>query len=80
MHDVEGLDRTYARCNVIYSRNHTMLVAGTKDSPRDHWDELKLTFNLNAESLRYRNANTSLQANPQSRSLVGHYLAGSVIL
>jgi hypothetical protein len=50
------------------------------DSPQDYWEYLKLTFNLTAENLIYRNAHESLQANPQITSLVGHYIAGSVIL
>jgi hypothetical protein len=45
----------------IYIRNTTMFVSGTKDFPQDHWDDLKIPFNLTAESLRYRNADKALQ-------------------
>jgi hypothetical protein len=38
-----------------------MFVSGTKDFPQDHWDDLKIPFNLTAESLRYRNADKALQ-------------------
>jgi hypothetical protein len=61
MTDVAGLDRAYARENGIYIRNNTMFVSGTKDFPQDHWDDLKIPFNLTAESLRYRNADNALK-------------------
>jgi hypothetical protein len=86
MTDVEGLDRAYARDNGIYIRNNTMFVSGTKDFPQDHWDDLKIPFNLTAESLRYRNADKALKnnelLNPDQKitSLVGHSLGGAVIL
>ena len=60
MTDVEGLDRAYARDNGSCIRNNTMVVSGTKDFPQDHWDDLKIPFNLTAESLRYRNADKAL--------------------
>jgi pimeloyl-ACP methyl ester carboxylesterase len=87
MTDVEGLDRAYARENGIYIRNNTMFVSGTKDFPQDHWDDIsKISFNLTAESLRYRNADKALKnnelLNPDQKitSLVGHSLGGSVVL
>jgi pimeloyl-ACP methyl ester carboxylesterase len=63
-----------------------MFVSGTKDFPQDHWDDLKIPFNLTAESLRYRNADQALKHNEllnpeqQITSLVGHSLGGSVVL
>jgi pimeloyl-ACP methyl ester carboxylesterase len=63
-----------------------MFVSGTKDFPQDHWDDLKIPFNLTAESLRYRNADKALKnnelLNPDRKitSLVGHSLGGAVIL
>ena len=40
-----------------------MVVSGTKDFPQDHWDDLKIPFNLTAESLRCRNADKALTNN-----------------
>jgi hypothetical protein len=40
-----------------------MFVSGTQDFPQDHWDDLKIPFNLTAESLRYRNADKALNNN-----------------
>ena len=63
MTDVEGLDRAYARANGIYIRNIIMFVSGTKDFPKGHWDDLKIPFDLTAESLRSRNADKALTSN-----------------
>ena len=64
-----------------------MFVSGTKDWPHDHRDDLKIPFNLTAESLRYRNADKTLTNNaallyPDQNvtSLVSHSLGGSVVL
>lgn len=77
---VEGLGRAYVRDNGIFIRNTTMCVARTKDFPQDHWGDLKIPYNLTAESLRYRSVDKALTDNQQLTSLVGHSLAGSVIL
>jgi hypothetical protein len=80
MTDIQGLDKAYARDNGIYTRINTMFVAGTKDFPQDHWDDLQIPVSLTAESLRYRNADKSLNDNPHIPSLGGHSLGGAVIL
>ena len=43
--DVEGLQRAYARDNGIYIRNNIMFVAGTKDFPLNHWDDITKNTN-----------------------------------
>ena len=59
--DVEGLQRAYARTNGVYIRNNTMFVAGTKDFPQDHWDDVsKIPFRATNNSLRYINADKAL--------------------
>ena len=64
-----------------------MFVAGTKDFPQDHWDDLtKIPTNTVYNTLRYINADKALKQNdalyPDHKitSLVGHSLAGSVVL
>ena len=64
-----------------------MFVAGTKDFPQDHWDDVtKIPTNTVYNTLRYINADKALKQNdalyPDHKitSLVGHSLAGSVIL
>ena len=62
--DVEGLQRAYARTNGVYIRNNTMFVAGTKDFPHDHWDDVsKLPCQTTNNSLRYINADKALKQN-----------------
>ena len=62
--DVEGLQRAYARTNGIYIRNNTMFVAGTKDFPQDHWDDVtKIPTNTVYNTLRYINADKALNNN-----------------
>jgi hypothetical protein len=80
MTDVQSLDKAYSRDTGLYIRNDTMLVAGTKDFPQDHWDELKIPFNLTPESLRYRNADNAFKYNPPITSVVGYALGVAVIL
>ena len=64
-----------------------MFVAGTKDFPQDHWDDItKIPTNTAYNTLRYINADKALQNNdllyPDHKitSLVGHSLAGCVVL
>ena len=85
--DVEGLQRAHASDSGIFIRNHTMFVASTKDFPQDHWDDVsKIPTNTVYNTLRYINADKALKQNdalyPDHKitSLVGHSLAGSVVL
>ena len=62
--DVEGLQRASARTNGVYIRNNIMFVAGTKDFPQDHWDDVsKIPFQATNNSLRYLNADKALKQN-----------------
>ena len=60
--DVEGLQRAYARTSGVYIRNRTMLVAGPKDFPQDHWDDLtKIPTTTVYTTLRCINADKALK-------------------
>ena len=84
--DVEGLQRAYARENGVYIRNNTMFVAGSRDAQDWYDDFTKIPFNRTNKALRYINADKALKQNdelyPDNKitSLVGHSLAGSVVL
>ena len=59
--DAEGLQRAYARTNGVYIRNNTMFVAGTKDFPQDHWDDVtKIPTNTVYNTLRHINTDKAL--------------------
>ena len=84
--DVEGLQRAYARQSGVYIRNNTMFVAGSRDTQDWYDDFTKIPFNKTYNALRYINADKALKQNdalnPDNKitSLVGHSLAGSVVL
>ena len=60
--DVEGLQRAYARTDGVYIRNNTMFVAGTKDFPQDHWDDVtKIPTTTVYNTLRYISADKALK-------------------
>ena len=42
--DEEGLKRAYNTINGLYQHNNKLFIAGTKDFPHDHIDDLKLPF------------------------------------
>ena len=71
----------------MYVRNTSMVVAGTKDFPRDAWDDVsKLPFQTTYNSPRSINAdkalynNDSLCPDHKITSIVGHALGRSVVL
>ena len=87
MSNVEGLQRAYARTSGVYIRANTMFVAGTKDFPQDHFDDLTHIPTITVyNTLRCINAGKALNTNnllyPDHKlaSLVGHSLAGSAVL
>ena len=42
--DEEGLERAYDTRDGLYQHYNTLFIAGTKDFPADHIDDLKLPF------------------------------------
>ena len=42
--DEEGLKRAYETRDGLYQHYNKLFIAGTKDFPQDHIDDLKLTF------------------------------------
>ena len=42
--DEEGLKRAYNTNNGLYQHNNKLCIAGAKDFPQDHIDDLKLPF------------------------------------
>ena len=82
MSDEEGLKRAYDSPNRYYQHRNKLFVAGTKDFPQDHLDDLTLpygnTLNLtkrgNDVEAYYRNHMTEID------TVIGHSLGGSVSL
>ena len=82
MSDEEGLKKAYDSPNRYYQHRNKLFVAGTKDFPQDHLDDLTLpygnTLNLtkrgNDVEAYYRNHMTEID------TVIGHSLGGSVSL
>ena len=82
MSDEEGLKRAYDSPNRYYHHRNKLFVAGTKDFPQDHVDDLTLpwenTLNLTKRGrdveAYYKNHMTEID------TVIGHSLGGSVAL
>ena len=82
MSDEEGLKRAYNSPNRYYHHRNKLFVAGTKDFPQDHIEDMTLpwenTLNLTKRGrdveAYYRNHMTEID------TIIGHSLGGSVAL
>ena len=76
-----GLKRAYETKDGLYQHYNELFIAGTKDFPVDHTDDLKLLFNdtLN-ETKRGRDADAYCRSHHEIDTVIGHSLGGSVSL
>ena len=80
MSDEEGLPRAYYSPNRYYHHRNKLFIAGTKDFPQDHIDDMKLpwenTLNLTKRGrdveAYYRNHMTEID------TIIGHSLGGQL--
>jgi hypothetical protein len=77
--DAEGLKRAYSAPNSVFVDGNKMYIAGTHTF-RDVVDDLKIPFHDVQNTLRYKEATTILNENPQVDTVIGHSLGGSVAL
>ena len=80
--DAYFLDLAYKnKLNYYYIHNDTMYVAGT-DNAQDVWDDVTKVpkWGYLTDSARYKMVKPILDKNPQVKTLVGHSLAGTVVL
>ena len=80
--DAYFLDLAYKnKLNYYYIHNDTMYVAGT-DNAQDVWDDITKVpkWGYLTDSARYKMVKPILDKNPQVKTLVGHSLAGTVVL
>ena len=79
--DEEGLKRAYDTHDGLYQHYNKLFIAGTKDFPQDHLDDLKLpfddTFN---KTKRGRDADAYYRSHHEIDTVIGHSLGGSVSL
>ena len=77
----EGLNRAYDTKYVLYQHYNKLFIAGTKDFPVDHIDDLKLPFDdtLN-KTTRGRTADAYYRSHHEIDTVIGHSLGGAVSL
>ena len=78
--DEEGLKRAYETRDGLYQHYKSFFIAGTKDFPQDHIDDLKLPFDdtLN-KTERGRDADMHYRShNSEIDTVIGHSLGASV--
>ena len=78
--DEEGLKRAYETRDGLY-QHYKLFIAGTKDFPQDHIDDLKLPFDdtLN-KTKRGRDADAYYRSHNEIDTVIGHSLGGAVSL
>ena len=79
--DEEGLKRAYETQDGLYQHYNKLFIAGTKDFPADHIDDLKLPFDdtLN-KTKRGRDADAYYRSHHEIDTVIGHSLGGAVSL
>ena len=79
--DEEGLKRAYEAKDGLYQHYNKLFIAGTKDFPQDHIDDLKLPFDdtLN-KTKRGRDADAYYRSHHEIDTVIGHSLGGAVAL
>ena len=79
--DEEGLKRAYDTKDGLYQHYNKLVIAGTKDFPTDHIDDLKLSFDdiLN-NTTRGRTADAYYRSHHEVDTVIGHALGGAVAL
>ena len=81
MQDEEGLRLAYESKDGLHQHYNKLLIAGTRDFPTDHIDDLKLPFDdtLN-KTKRGRDADMYYRSHHEIDTVIGHSLGGSVAL
>ena len=79
--DEEGLKQAYESKDGLHQHYNKLLIAGTRDFPTDHIDDLKLPFDgtLN-QTKRGRDADAYHRSHHEIDPVIGHSLGGSVSL
>ena len=79
--DQEGLILAYESKDGLYQHHNKLFIAGTKDLPQDHIDDLKLPFDdTSNKTKRGRDADMYYRSHHEIDSVIGHSLGGAVAL
>ena len=78
--DEDGLTKAYAATNGLYQHYNKLFIAGTRDFPRDHWDDLKIPFHQTLNGKRGRDAEAYYLSHHEVDTVIGHSLGGAIAL
>ena len=79
--DEGGLKRAYETTYGLYQQYNKLFIAGTKDFPVDHIDDLKLSFDDTLNKIkRGRDADAYYRFHHEIDTVIGHSLGGAVSL
>ena len=79
--DEEGLKRAHDTKDWLYQHYKELFIAGTKDFPQDHIDDLKLPFDDTlTKPHRGRTADAYYRSHHEIDTVIGHPLGGAVAL
>ena len=77
----EGLKRAYDTKYGSYQQHNQLFIAGTKDFPTDHIDDLKLPFDDTLTITKGgRDADAYYRSHHEIDTVIGHSLCGAVSL
>ena len=79
--DEDGLTKAYAATNGLHQHYNKLFIAGTRDFPRDYWDDLNILFGKTLDGKRGHDAEAHYQEHKnQIDTVVGHSLGGAIAL
>ena len=78
--DEEGLKWAYDTKDGLYQHYNKLFIAGTKNWPVDHIDDLKLPFDDTLKTKRGRDADAYCRSHHEIDTVIGHSLGGAVAL
>ena len=79
--DEEGLRLAYEAKDGLYQHFNKLFIAGTRDFPQDHIDNLKLPFDGTLiKTKRGRDADAYYRSRHEIDSVIGHSLGGAIAL
>jgi len=79
--DEEGLKLAYKQKDGLHQHYNKLFIAGTKDFPQDHIDDLKLPFDDTLKKTkRGRDAESYYLSHHEIDTVIGHSLGGAVAL
>ena len=79
--DEEGLNIAYKQKDGLHQHYNKLFIAGTKDFPQDHIDDLKLPFDDTLKKTkRGRDAESYYLSHHEIDTVIGHSLGGAVAL